>query len=74
MSIPTSSKRGQRPGIPQPNPNLPNGLNAVLEPIIDNINIYNGRGKWQQQVVSLGMLVELQIITEQQAQAIGRSG
>lgn len=69
-----SSVRGPRPGIPQPDIGLPFKLDAVLQPIIDNINTYNGQGGWQQQTVSLGMLVELQIITEQQAKAIGRQG
>ncbi len=63
----------QRPGIAKPSPNLPYGLNAVLDPMKENIEIGNGLADWQRQFVSLGMLVKLQLITEQQAQAIARS-
>jgi phage tail protein X len=62
----------QRPGIAKPNPNLPHGLNSVLEPMKENIDIANGLADWQRQFVSLGTLVRLQIITVQQAQAINR--
>lgn len=62
----------QRPGIPKPNPNLPYNLNAVLEPMKENIDIGNGLADWPRQFVTLGMLVQLQIITEQQARAIAK--
>lgn len=64
--------RVQRPGIPKPNPNMPYGLNAVLEPMKENIDIANGLADWSRQYVSLGMLVKLQVITAQQAQALAR--
>lgn len=63
----------QRPGIPQPDPNLPHSVRAILGPVKENIDIANGLADWNRQFVSLEMLVRLQIITEQQARAIAKN-
>lgn len=63
----------QRPGIPKPDPNLAHSLTSVLGPVKENIDIWNGLADWQRAGVTLGMLVQLQIITEQQARALVRN-
>lgn len=69
----------RRPGIPAIDPNLPLGLQQVLQPIKENIEISQGlRSKgaqvggsgfdgWKRRSVTLEMLVQLGIITQEQA-------
>lgn len=62
----------QRPGIPAVT-NLSNELTRVLQPMKENIDISNGLADWQRQSVSLGMLVSVGVLTEQQAKQIARN-
>lgn len=65
-------KTPQRPGIPAVDFNMPPGMTRLLLPMKENIEIMNGLADWQRMSVTLGMLVNLGIITEQQAQAVAR--
>lgn len=72
----------RRPGIPAIDPNLPIGLQQVLQPMKENIEISMGlRSKgtqvgganfdgWSRRSVDLGMLVRLGIITQAQAMLV----
>lgn len=69
----------RRPGIPAIDPNLPLGLQQVLQPLKENIEIAHGlrsKGRqvggtgydgWDRRSVTLGMLVKLGVITQEQA-------
>lgn len=63
----------QRPGIPSLDPNVPQGINSILGPVKENIERLNGIHSWQDTAVTLGMLVQLGIITQIQAQAMARN-
>ncbi len=72
----------RRPGIPEVDPNLPLGLQQVLQPMKENIEISMGlRSKgtqvgganfdgWSRRSVTLGMLVKMGVLTEAQAISI----
>lgn len=69
----------RRPGIPEVDPNLPIGLQQVLQPLKENVEISMGlRSKgtqvgganfdgWSRRSMTLGMAVRLGIITQAQA-------
>lgn len=63
----------QRPGIPNVDQSLPYGLTSFLGPVKENIERLNGIHSWQDTAVTLGMLVQLGIITQIQAQAMARN-
>lgn len=73
----------RRPGIPAIDPNLPDGIRAPLQAMKELLEISQGQrssgkqvgsgvgyGGWQQRSVTLGMLVQLGLITEAQALAV----
>jgi hypothetical protein len=72
--------QNKRPGIPAIDPNLPLGLQQVLQPMKESIEISLGvrsaghqvgsgvgYAGWSRRSVTLGMLVKLGVITEAQA-------
>lgn len=62
----------QPPGIPAVDPSLPWNVQAVLQPMKENIEILNGTrsANWQDKAVTLGVLVQLGVITAAQAQMV----
>lgn len=73
----------RRPGIPAVDPNLPLSLQQILQPLKENAEIAHGlRSKgtqvgqgvgyegWSRRSTTLGMLVKLGIITEEQAKSV----
>ncbi len=73
----------RRPGIPSIDPNLPHGLQEVLQPMKEAIEISQGLRSsgqqvgsgvgfagWSRRSTTLGMLVKLGIITEAQALSV----
>jgi hypothetical protein len=62
----------RKPGIPQIPPGLPQETARVLVALKEHVEVAQGvRGEYRDRYVTIGMLVSLGIITEQQARQLG---